>query len=79
MEISLQLFGAYRSFGSRLTLMVPENGTVADLRTALKSAISVKAGLVDSSRFATDDEILTEDAVLQDGSLLAVIPPVSGG
>ncbi len=79
MEITLLLFGAYRSFGSRLTLKVPEGAHVADLRPALKRAIAVKEGLVDSSRFATEETVLMEDAPLYDGAVLAVIPPVSGG
>ena len=79
MEITLQLFGAYRSFGSRLTLKVPEGACVADLRPALKQALAVTEGLVDSSRFATEETVLMEDAPLRDGAVLAVIPPVSGG
>ena len=79
MEITLQLFGAYRSFGSRLTLDVADGARVADLRPALKQAIAVKEGLVDSSRFATEEALLADDAPLCDGAVLAVIPPVSGG
>ena len=79
MEIPLLLFGPYRAFGERITLILPENATAADIRPALKASLSVNEGLVDSSRFATEDEVLTDSTPLRAGAELAVIPPVSGG
>lgn len=85
MDVILQLFGAYRPFGDSLTLTLPEPATVADIREPLKAVLKAcdshayKQGLVDSSRFATETEVLAEDAILKHGMLLAVIPPVSGG
>lgn len=79
MQITLELFGAFRPFGDSLTLNLPENGRVSDIRPILKQRIDAKPGLIDSSRFATDTEILMEDHFLQDGARLAILPPVAGG
>ncbi|MCC7259483.1 MAG: MoaD/ThiS family protein [Alphaproteobacteria bacterium] len=84
MQITLQLFGAFRPFGDTLALELPERGTVADLRPLLaaqleNSTTPLPKGLIKSSRFATETEILAESAPLAHGAVLAIIPPVSGG
>jgi len=79
MKITLQLFGAFRQFGDFLELNLPEKGRVSDVRSALGLKVEARDGLISSSRFATETEVLNEDALLQDGAVLAIIPPVSGG
>lgn len=84
-KIILQCFGAFRPFGENITLSLPENAIVSDIRAALllqireKDAGFKKVGLIDSSRFATETEILAENTSLNDGMCIAIIPPVSGG
>lgn len=85
MQITLQTFGAFRQFGRNIELDLNDNAKVADLRIPLVTALaefSAKfdiAGLVASSRFATETEILDEDVALFDGNLITILPPVSGG
>ena len=79
MEITLQLFGSYRPYGEHLTLSLPSGAVVADIRLALLQVIQSEPALIQSSRFATETEVLADDAPLQDGITLAIIPPVSGG
>lgn len=85
MQITLQTFGAFRQFGQNIALELSEDAKVADIRPPLILALAEFsasfdiAGLVDSSRFATETEILEEDAMLQSGTLITILPPVSGG
>lgn len=85
MKITLQCFGAFRPFGENITLSLPEKAVVSDIRAALLLRIQEKdkgfnkGGLIDSSRFATQTEILPENTSLSDGMCIAIIPPVSGG
>ena len=85
MEITLQLFGAFRSFGEHLTLSLSQNATVSDIKSVLLEKMTAldeafdKKRLIDSARFATETEILPETALLKSGDIIAIIPPVSGG
>ncbi|MBL1418973.1 MAG: MoaD/ThiS family protein [Alphaproteobacteria bacterium] len=85
MQITLQTFGAFRQFGQNIALELSADAKVADIRAPLIAALAEFsasfdiAGLVDSSRFATETEILAEDVVLKSGSLITILPPVSGG
>ncbi len=85
MKVTVQLFGAFRPFGDALDVQLPEKAVVADIRgtlvdrlQAMDAKIMVK-GLVESSRFATDTEILAESRALETGMVVAIIPPVAGG
>lgn len=85
MQITLQTFGAFRQFGQNIPLELSDDAKVADLRAPLTLALAEFsanfdiAGLVESSRFATETEILEENAILQNGTLITILPPVSGG
>ena len=85
MQITLQTFGAFRQFGQDLKLELADNAIVADIRRPLVQALAEFSanfdipGLVESSRFATETEILEEDAHLSDASIITILPPVSGG
>lgn len=85
MQITIQTFGAFRQFGRKIPLQLAENAKVGDLRAPLVSALAEFtasfdiAGLVESSRFATETEILEEDTILLADSLITILPPVSGG
>ncbi|WP_319495737.1 MoaD/ThiS family protein [uncultured Cohaesibacter sp.] len=85
MTITIRCFGAFRAFGEEMELTVARGTTVADLREplleAMRQADQTFAAdvLLDSSRVATETELLTDAAPLVEGMRLAIIPPVSGG
>jgi molybdopterin converting factor small subunit len=85
MEVTLQLFGAFRTFGNQLKLSLKKNSTVSDIRKALldqapSSDMSFdKKALIEQSRFATETEVLSEATPLEPSMVITIIPPVSGG
>ena len=85
MEIKIQCFSAFRPFGEQISLAVTEGTTVSGMRELLLAKLKQidasfdKPGLLDSSRFATETEVLQESTPLKDGMSIAIIPPVSGG
>lgn len=79
MKITLQLFGAFRPFGDQLDLTLPAGANVAQIRPVLTAKLPQMQSVIESSRFATETAILPENAPLDDGTTLAIIPPVSGG
>ena len=85
MNITIQCFGAFRPFGEQISLTVTEGTSISGMRTLLLDKLKQidasfdKPGLLESSRFATETEILPESTPLQDGMSIAIIPPVSGG
>jgi molybdopterin converting factor small subunit len=85
-RVRLRLFGAFRQVAPELTLEVPRDTTVADLRRHVKEALTrayPAAGdddLVDLSAVASDTEILAESHLLGGGDVsLSILPPVCGG
>lgn len=85
MKITLQLFGAFRKCGDTINMKLPQGSRIADLRAELLTILTDKnlgvdkRGLLDSSRFANDEAILSEDSVIDETDNLAILPPVSGG
>lgn len=85
MKVKLQLFGAFRKYGNEINIDLPLGSIVSDLRPKLLDIISDddKAfdtkSLIDTSRFANDEEVLEESSVINDNDVLAILPPVSGG
>lgn len=86
MRIELKLFGAYRDFepAPQIVLEVGEDASVADLRRALLDFGGAhwpgfRPGLLACSAFASDTEVLRDDAALPADGRMAVLPPVSGG
>lgn len=85
MQITIQTFGAFRQFGREITLKLNDNAKVSDIRSPLAHALKNSdasfdiAGLIDSSRFATEVAILDEQALVEADALITILPPVSGG
>lgn len=85
MKIVIQTFGAFRQFGRTINIELGEGAMVSDIRLPLSQVLTGKevgfdvAGLIESSRFATETIILEEDAILTVGELITILPPVSGG
>ena len=86
MQVSVQLFGAFRQFQSeaQLQLDVPGDATVRDVRQAIANHAAAHwpgfpVGLLQVSALASEEAILDGAATVSDGARLAVLPPVSGG
>lgn len=82
--VSIQLFGAFRQFGDtgEVTLAVPEQACIADVREAMRLhyAGNDKAlALLRASAFADDERVLDDAEAVPTRSALAVLPPVCGG
>ncbi len=84
-NVCLNLYGAFRQLGvSKITLPMPIESTVADLRKSLEiyldqSDRKISNTLVHASVFATDEKILKDSDKLSPGLNLAILPPVCGG
>lgn len=81
MEVTVQLFAAARQRVGRatVTLGLPAEATVAELRRALGAAHPELAGLLACSRIAVGSEYATDDRAVEQADEVALIPPVSGG
>ncbi len=85
MEITIQCFGLFRSFGEQIKLSIAEGDRISDMRKALLDKLQQmdasfnKLDLLGSARFASETEILQESMPLKEGMAIAIIPPVSGG
>jgi molybdopterin converting factor small subunit len=84
-KVNLSLYGAFRQLGvSKITLALPNDPTVADLRKSLESFLAqsdkkILNALVNASVFATDETILKDGDKILPGLSLAILPPVCGG
>ena len=79
MEIEVKLFAIARELAGHATLglSLPEDATVADLRTALAHACPELAGL--QMLIAVNAEYADDRRRLSPAAEIACIPPVSGG
>jgi molybdopterin converting factor subunit 1 len=80
-RVTLQLFALARQRAGRdrIELDLPEPATVADLKAVLARALPDFAALIGSMRFAVDEEYADDSTPVFASSVLAAIPPVSGG
>ncbi len=85
-QITLQLFGAYRTLGEQLNITLPENSVVADIRTAVAAVIRKRnhdikhwEQLLSVTHFATESELLQDNSPVPNNTNIAIIPPVAGG
>ena len=81
MKVTVQCFGHYADvFGSDAKIYSVQPGAaVADLVKQLESQYPSMANLSARCRFAVNEEYTQLDTVLQEGDVVAVIPPMSGG
>jgi len=81
MNISLQLFAAAKEIAetSELSISLPDGASVGDLRNAIVNQHPALAGLAAHSMFAIADDYVKDDTKLSDKTVVAMIPPVSGG
>jgi molybdopterin converting factor subunit 1 len=81
MTIDVHLYARARDLAGhpRLTVPLPENATVGDLRRRLAELVPALAPLLSRSVFAVDNECAEDEALLSPGAEVALLPPVSGG
>ena len=81
MKVSVQLFAVARDKAGRASLEIelPEQATVADLRSAIAKECPALAPLLAASRIAVDSEYAAGQQSLAENAEIALIPPVSGG
>lgn len=82
MELEVRLFGGLweRAGGQRrLTVTVPDDATVADLRAQLAADHPRLAPLLPRVNVAVDLEVAPDGQLLEGATEVAVLPPVAGG
>jgi len=83
MRVQVQLFaGAAELAGCRsveLTFAQEKNVTIADVKERLCETHPALASLLQRSWCALQEEYVTPETSIQDGAVIAIIPPVSGG
>jgi molybdopterin converting factor small subunit len=81
MRIEVKLFAAVRQIvgDDAFVCEMPVGSRVSDLSAALVSAHPAAAALISHSAFAVDSKYVPESEVLQEGTEVACVPPVSGG
>ena len=81
MKVEVLLFAAARERAGTesLTVDLPAGATAADLWRRLAADRPALAGVLPTCRAAVDSEFAPQTAVLREGAVVAVLPPVSGG
>lgn len=80
MNIKLLLFGITTDLvgASNLEIAVAEASTISNFRSLLKKTYP-QLKKIDSYAIAVNEAYATNDLVLKENDVVAVIPPVSGG
>ena len=81
MTIRVQLFAIAKELAGAdyVTVELPTDATVADLRSAVASESPGLADIVGQVAIAVDSEYADDETPLTEQSTVALIPPVSGG
>jgi len=81
MIVTVQLFARAREVVGcdKVSMDVPDDGVVADVRRELARRYPALGGLVERSAIAVNDEYAGDACRLSPGAELALLPPVSGG
>jgi molybdopterin converting factor small subunit len=81
MEIKIELNGVLcRLAGAQnLALLLPEGATVADALAAVEAQAPNAADRLEATACAIGAELVPRNSLLNNGDILVLIPPVSGG
>lgn len=81
MKVRVKLFAVAKELAGSDALVVelPNNGTIAELQTAVVDSVPALAKIVPHSLWAVGAEYVPADTRLNENSDVAMIPPVSGG
>lgn len=78
--LSIQCFGVFRKFGDCLCVTVNTNASVLQIKKAIEDVIGEEhQALIAESVLANDNAILPNAYVLDDETMLSILPPVCGG
>ncbi len=78
--VTVRLFGAFRTYGEALEVIVPAGSVARDVREALARRLKPEdSRLVHDSALADDTRILDEEATMDRDMSVSVLPPVCGG
>jgi MoaE-MoaD fusion protein len=80
-QVSILYFAAVRAITELdgETVTVPEGSQVRDLHAQLQQRFPALTPYARAIRFAVNESFATEDHVLREGDVVALIPPVAGG
>jgi molybdopterin converting factor small subunit len=80
-QSTLQLFARFREEAKTDFLLVPTppGSTIAHIRSFLRERWPTLTPLIQHSKFAANNEFVTEEYAIRSGDELSIIPPVSGG
>ena len=80
MKIKTLFFGITTDLvdASQLEISVDENTSIREFKSSLKN-LYPQLEKINSYAIAVNEEYTTDDFVLKQGDVVAVIPPVSGG
>ncbi|TGN02078.1 MoaD/ThiS family protein [Leptospira dzoumogneensis] len=80
MDIQLLFFAAVKDhFPDLKRIEVSEGDSILNLRKILTHTNPSSESILKVSRFAVNQSIVGDDFVLKEGSVVAVLPPSSGG
>ncbi|QDU39873.1 molybdopterin synthase small subunit [Maioricimonas rarisocia] len=81
MNVSVQLFARARDLAGseRVSVDVPDDATVGDVRAALVREYPALEPIASSLLVAVDADYATDSKRLEQGQVVACFPPVSGG
>ena len=81
MLVAVKLFARARDLAGAesVSIEMPDQATVADLRNQLGSVYPALKGLLARSALAVNNEFADETTILPANAELALLPPVSGG
>ncbi len=81
MKITVLLFAAAREIAGAesVELDLPENASIAHVRTALLLAVPSLSVRTNTLLWAVNNEYAADDRVLHSTDVVACFPPVSGG
>ncbi len=81
MTINVLFFGHYSDYSNDepFAITLADSATVRDLAQALAERDTRLSNLASHCRFAVNEEYASLDQLLQEGSTVAVLPPMSGG
>jgi molybdopterin converting factor small subunit len=80
MKITLVTFAAIKDFSPTNTeIIIKERATIKEVRQELLRRTPAIAGILQASRFAVKESLVDDAAVLNEGEIVYIIPPSSGG
>jgi molybdopterin converting factor subunit 1 len=81
MQVCVRLFARLRELAAAdaVTLELPHEATVGDLRARLSAAYPSASSLLERSAVAVNQEFAEDAFRIPVGSEVALLPPVSGG